>query len=137
MRITKRRTSNAKTTYSSWGEFGRIFDAITDPIIIFDTEFKVININKAAKHFFPECAIGEKCFSTKHKFALACKNCPTWQTLKTGATTTCEILSQKNGDPILLKAYPVYNRLKKLKGVVLIGRESDDVPVKWKRQKGC
>ena len=112
MRITKRRTSNAKITYSSWGEFGRIFDAITDPIIIFDTEFKVININKAAKHFFPECAIGEKCFSTKHKFALACKNCPTWQTLKTGATTTCEILSQKNGDPILLKAYPVYNRLK-------------------------
>jgi len=137
MRITKRRVSTAKTTDYSWGEFGRIFDAITDPIVIFDTEFKVININKAAKHFFPEYTIGGKCFSTKHKFAFACKSCPTWQALKTGATATCEILSQKTGDPILLKAYPVYNRLKKLKGVVLIGRESDDVPVKWKRQKGC
>ena len=57
--------------------------------------------------------------------------------LEDGRNDNVRDIKSKNGDPILLKAYPVYNRLKKLKGVVLIGRESDDVPVKWKRQKGC
>ena len=56
-----------------------IFNAITDPIVVFDTEFNVTNINKAAKEFFVDHPIGKKCFFTKHKFALACKNCPTWQ----------------------------------------------------------
>lgn len=119
--------------YKKWGGFDRIFDAITDPIIVFDTEFNLIKINKAAKYFFTEYPIGKKCFFTKHKFALACKNCPTWQTLKTGSTTTSEILSPKTSTPILLKTYPIYNRLKKVKGVVLIGRESSDVPKKSKR----
>ena len=56
-----------------------IFNAITDPIVVFDTEFNVTNINKAAKEFFVGRPIEKKCFFTKHKFALACKNCPTWQ----------------------------------------------------------
>lgn len=130
--VSKGRAYRART-YKTLGEFNRIFDAITDPIVVFDTEFKVIKINKTAKYFFTGCTIGKKCFLTKHKFALACKSCPTWQTLKTGTPTTSEILSPKTGNPILLKTYPIYNRLKKIKGVVLIGRESSDVPVKWKR----
>jgi len=113
--------------------FNSIFNAITDPIIVFDAEFNVIKISKAAKEFFTGCPIGKKCFFTKHKFALACKNCPTWQTLKTGATTTSEILNSKTGTTLLLKTYPIYNRLKNIKGVVLVGRESDDVPMKWNR----
>ena len=120
--------------YKKFGGFDRIFDAITDPIIVFDTEFNLIKINKAAKYFFTGNPIGKKCFFTKHKFALACKNCPTWQTLKTGSTTTTsEILSPQTSTPILLKTYPIYNRLKKVEGVVLIGRESSDVPRKAKR----
>lgn len=112
--------------------FDRIFDAITDPIIVFDAEFNLVKINKAAKHFFTGYPIGKKCFFTKHKFALACKNCPTWQTLKTGSATTSEILSPKTSTPLLLKTYPIYNKQKKVKGVVLIGRESSDIPIKWK-----
>jgi len=119
--------------YNKWDEFNSIFDAITDPIMVFDTEFKLIKINKAAKYFFSGYPVGKKCFFTKHKFALACKNCPTWQTLKTGSTTTSEILDPKTSIPILLKTYPIYNRLKKVKGVVLIGRESNDVPIKLQR----
>ena len=119
--------------YKTWGEFSKIFEAITDPIVVFDAEFNVIKINRAAKYFFPGDPVGKKCFLTKHKFALACRNCPTWQSLKTGTTTTSEILSPQTGNPILLKTYPIYNKLKKIKGVVLIGRESTDVPIKWKR----
>lgn len=118
---------------NAWGEFNSIFNAITDPIMVFDTEFKLIKVNKAAKYFFSGYPVGKKCFFTKHKFALACKNCPTWLTLKTGATTTSEILKPQTSTPVLLKTYPIYNRLKKVKGVVLIGRESDDVPIKLKR----
>lgn len=114
-------------------KFDHILDVITDPIILFDVEFHIIRTNKAAKHFFTGYPIGKKCFFLKHKFALACKNCPTWQTIKTGTTATGEILSPKTGNLILLKTYPVYNKLKKIKGVVLVGRESTDVPVKWKR----
>mgnify|MGYP001568740594 FL=1 len=110
-----------------------IFNAITDPIIVFDAEFNVININKAAKEFFIGHPIGKKCFFTKHKFALACKNCPTWQTLKSGKTTTSEILSPKTSTLLLLKTYPIYNRLKNIKGAVLIGRESNDVTIKRKK----
>ncbi|HEY4481354.1 MAG TPA: PAS domain-containing protein [Candidatus Brocadiaceae bacterium] len=123
------RTSMRKTRE----KLNSIFNAITDPIIVFDAEFNVIKINKAAKEFFTGCPIGKKCFFTKHKFALACKNCPTWQTLKTGVTTTSEILNPKTGTTLLLKTYPIYNRLKNIKGVVLVGRESDDVPMKWNR----
>lgn len=118
---------------TKWGDFNRIFDAIAEPIMVFDTEFKLININKAARCFFSGDPVGKKCFFTKHKFALACKNCPTWQTLKTGATTVSEVLDPKTSIPILLKTYPIYNRLKKITGVVLIGRESYDVPLKQKR----
>lgn len=110
-----------------------IFNAITDPIIVFDAEFNVININKAAKEFFIGHPIGKKCFFTEHKFALACKNCPTWQTLKTGKTSTSEILSPKTSTLLLLKTYPIYNRLKNIKGAVLIGRESNDVTIKRKK----
>jgi transcriptional regulator with PAS, ATPase and Fis domain len=126
-------TNRAGKHDKKWGGFDRIFDAITDPIIVFDMEFRLIKINKAAKFFFTGRPIGKKCFLTKHKFALACKNCPTWQTLKTGTATTSEILSPKTSTPLLLKTYPIYNRLKKIKGVVLLGRESNDVPIKWKR----
>jgi transcriptional regulator with PAS, ATPase and Fis domain len=120
-------------THKKRGEFDHIFNVITDPIILFDVEFHIVKTNKAAKHFFTGYPIGKKCFFIKHKFALACKNCPTWQTIKTGTTATGEIVSPKTGNLILLKTYPIYNRLKKIKGVVLVGRESNDVPVKWKR----
>ncbi len=133
--IRKGQGNRVRRYDKKWGGFDRIFDAITDPIIVFDTEFNLIKINKAAKYFFTGHPVGKKCFFTKHKFALACKDCPTWQTLKTGATKTCEILSPKTSTPLLLKTYPIYNRLKKVKGVVLIGRESNDVPTKWKRQE--
>lgn len=113
--------------------FDHIIDVITDPIILFDVEFHIVKMNKAAKYFFTGYPIGKKCFFIKHKFALACKSCPIWQTIRTGTTATSEILSPKTGNLILLKTYPIYNRLKKIKGVVLVGRESDDVPVKWKR----
>jgi len=109
-----------------------IFNAINDPIVVFDRKFNVIKINKAAKEFFIENPTGKKCFYTKHKFALACKNCPTWQTLKTGRVMTSEILSPKTRLPLLLKTYPIYNRLRNVKGAVLIGRESSDIPIKWK-----
>lgn len=120
-------------THKKRGEFDHILNVITDPIILFDVEFHIVKMNKAARHFFMDYPIGKKCFFIKHKFALACKNCPTWQTIKTGTTATGEILSPKTGNLILLKTYPIYNRLKKIKGVVLVGRESNDVPVKWMR----
>ncbi|MCF6158890.1 MAG: hypothetical protein E3K32_10030 [wastewater metagenome] len=114
-------------------EYNNILDIITDPIVIFDDKFKVKKINKAAKQFFTGYPIGKKCFFMRHKFTMACKDCPIWQTVKTGTTMTGEILCSTTGNPILLKTYPIYSRVKKVKGVILIGRESSDVPVKWKR----
>jgi len=108
-------------------------DSVTDPIVIFDEDFRIKKLNKAAKQFFPGNSTGKQCFFIKHKFALACKDCPTWQTLKTGKTISAEILSFKTGDPLLLKTYPIYNKQKELKGVILIGRNSSDVPTKWMR----
>ncbi len=130
--IKKKHPRHRKAS-KAWGEYDRIFNAITDPIIVFDEDFNVIKINNEAKHFFAGRPVGKKCFFIKHKFAMACKNCPTWQTLKTGKATTSEILSPQTGDLLLLKTYPIYNRLKKVKGVILIGRESTDVPLKWKK----
>ncbi|MGQ3685373.1 MAG: hypothetical protein ACUBOA_10285 [Candidatus Loosdrechtia sp.] len=114
------------------GASDQIIDMVTDPVVVFDTEFKVIRINKAARKFFTGRPIGKKCFLLKHEFVMACKDCPIWQTLKTGATMTSEILNSKTNNPILLKTYPIYSR-KKIQGVILIGRESQDVPAKWRR----
>lgn len=116
--------------------FSSIFHAISDPIVVFDTEFRVITINKSAELFFAGYPVGKKCFFTRHKFALTCKNCPTWQTLKTGAVTSGEVMSPKTGNLIHLKTYPIYNRLKKIKGVVVVGHECADIPARWKNQKG-
>lgn len=109
-----------------------IFNSTMDPIIVFDSEFNIVKINTAAKVFFTGYPVGKKCFSTKHKFALACKNCPIWQTLKTGKTATSEVLNPETCMPVLLKTYPIYNRLKNVQGVVLVGREGNDIPVKQK-----
>ncbi len=114
--------------------FNYVFNAIPDPIVVFDTEFRVITINKAAEHFFSGSPLGKKCFLTRHKFALACKNCPTWQTMKTGAITTGETINPKTGNLICLKTYPIYNRLKKIKGVVVVGHENMDVPTRWQKK---
>lgn len=132
-RMTSRKGQKGRVSKDApWGKFERIFDAITDPIMVFDTEFKLIKVNKAAKYFFSGHPVGKKCFFMKHKFALACKTCPTWLTMKTGVASTSEILKPQTSTPILLKTYPIYDRLKKVKGVVLIGRESNDIPVRLK-----
>ncbi len=134
-RVVGKRQGRRAATHETGKELRSVFDAITDPIIVFDAEFRVVKINAAAREFFTGCPVGKKCFFTKHKFALACKDCPTWQTLKTGVAKTGEIQSPKTSAALLLKTYPIYNRLKNIKGVVLVGRESRDVPLKWKRQK--
>ena len=115
------------------GGIDSFIDSITDPIVIFDAELNIKKLNKAARQFFPGKPVDKKCFATKHKFVSACKDCLIWQTLKTGHSICGEMLNFKTGDPILLKSYPMYNSQKKLTGVVLIGRNSSDVPIKWMR----
>lgn len=132
MKITKNRRMPLVSSEKQ-GEIDFLIDSITDPIVIFDAEFNIKKLNKAARQFFPGNPVDKKCFATKHKFASACKDCLIWQTLKTGHSTSGEILNFKTGDPILLKTYPIFNNQKKLKGVVLIGRNSSDVPIKWMR----
>ncbi|HHT9124321.1 MAG TPA: PAS domain-containing protein [Candidatus Brocadiia bacterium] len=123
----------SKTTTESNEFLENLFDAITDPVIVFDTELRIIKINKAAVHFFPECPVGKKCFTIKHAMTPICKDCPAWQSIRTGKPAFTEMYDPDTGDTLLIKTYPIFNGAGEVNAVALVGRVSRDVLTKWLR----
>lgn len=122
-----------KTTNESNEFLERLFDAITDPVIVFDTELRIIKINKSAVHLFPEDPVGKKCFTIKHAMAPICKDCPAWQSIRTGKTAFTEMYDPDTGQTLLIKTYPIFDAAGEVSAVALVGRVSRDVLTKWLR----
>jgi nitrogen fixation/metabolism regulation signal transduction histidine kinase len=112
----------SKTTIESNGFLEHLFDAITDPVIIFDTELRIVMINKVGKrHFFPEHSVGKKCFAIKHTMAPICKDCPAWQSIRTGKNAFAKMYDPDTGHTLLIKTYPIFNEDGAVSAVALIG----------------
>ena len=127
-----------KITTESNDFLEHLFDAIADPVIIFDTELRIIKINKVGKlHFFPEHSVGKKCFMIKHTMAPICKDCPTWQTIKTGKTAFAEMDDPDTGHALLIKTYPILDVAGAVNAVALVGQVSRDVRINRSWVIGC
>lgn len=98
-----------------------ILDAITEPVIIFDTELRIVKINKAGVRFFQEYPVGRRCFAIKHTMAPICKDCPAWQSIRTGRTASAEMYDPDTGHTLLIKTYPIFDKAGEVNAVALVG----------------
>lgn len=106
-----------------------LLDIITEPVIVFDTELRIITINKAASHFFPECPVGKKCFTIKHTMAPICKDCPAWQSIRTGkiVLATAKMYDSCTGQTLQVETYPIFDVAGAVNAVAVVGRSNKDV----------
>ena len=85
-------------------EWEQTFDAITDMVIIQDSNMRILKANKAVGHFFGlnyQQLIGKKCFELFHGSPDHCPDCPTLQKFSDTVTHTHTII-HKDLDKILM-----------------------------------
>ncbi len=105
------------------GEWQRIFDAISDLIIIQDTTHTIIKANKAfCKVFNLELKdiIGKKCYEIIHKSDKPWSLCPLVETLKDSKPHTVEVIDDNIGMPLMVNVSPIFNEAGDMIGAVHI-----------------
>ncbi len=73
--------------FKSKQQLQAIFDGITDGLIIVDSEFRVVAINKAEAAFLgrePQDVVGRPCYDVYCRGEVACEACPAHSTFATG-----------------------------------------------------
>ncbi|MFV0436899.1 MAG: PAS domain-containing protein [Desulfopila sp.] len=105
------------------------FDAIADLVSIHDKEMRIVRANKALSNFLgrsPAELVGQHCFKIMHGINHPWPDCPHLTTVKTGETTTFEVIDQNIGTPLLVRCAPIRDPNGKLLGTVHVAREITD-----------
>ncbi|MCK9409538.1 MAG: PAS domain S-box protein [Bacteriovoracaceae bacterium] len=106
-------------------EWERTFDAITDPIIVLDTQFHILKANKAMAAVFemePEGILGLRCYEAVHGRKSPPELCPHAQMLKDGCPHSVEIYEQKLGGNFNVSVSPLHTPEGTLYGSIHIAR---------------
>jgi len=101
---------------SEWEE---TFAAVTDLLLLVDTDYNVVRFNRAVPAFFdrsPTGIAGQKCYSL-HNRSCRCDPCPVSEAMRTGKRAFHEI-RLPSGRVLDVFAYPVYNEKRELYGAV-------------------
>lgn len=91
-------------------EWERTFDAITDPIMILDTNFRIVKANKAmaaALGVTPAGAVGMTCYESVHGTTEPQDHCPHAMLLKDGQAHSEEIYEPRLGGHYLVTVSPL------------------------------
>jgi PAS domain S-box-containing protein len=102
-------------------EWERTFDAIIDPIMILDTEYRITKANKAMADKLgvaPSGAEGLTCYKEVHGRDGPIPLCPHSESLVDGKTHTTEVYEERIGGHFLISASPLYTPDGVLYGVV-------------------
>ncbi len=95
------------------------FDAITDLIMLLDSEHRIVRANKAAArtlHTTKEDLAGKKCYEVVHKSSRPIKECPLAVTKKELQPCTREITEPNIGGVFTCATSPIFGREGKLVG---------------------
>jgi len=92
-----------------------IFDGITDGLIIVDSDFTVVAVNKAEAAFLgktPQDIVGKPCFEVYCRGEFACEMCPAHETFATGQPALVSRLEHESGyhrKGVDVYTFPVYD----------------------------
>jgi two-component system cell cycle sensor histidine kinase/response regulator CckA len=95
------------------------FDAITDMVMLLDSEHRVIRVNKAAAEALnttKESLVGRKCYEAVHRQNHPITKCPLLDTMKTLEPHTVEITDVHLGGTFICTTSPLVDHEGKLRG---------------------
>ncbi|MFA6457207.1 MAG: PAS domain S-box protein [Bacteroidota bacterium] len=126
--ITEQKQSEEKLSLAK-EEWERTFNAITDPIIVLDTQFHILKANKAMASVFdsePEGILGLRCYEAVHGKKSPPDLCPHAKMLKDGCPHSVEIYEQKLGGNYVVSVSPLHTPEGTLYGSIHIARNITD-----------
>ena len=107
------------------------FDAIGDMVSIHDTEFQMIQMNRATTEFFEKEAselVGRKCYEIFCSSSSTCENCPTLDLGKDLLPHTAEIIHLDCKKTFFISVSPIFGEDQNFIGVLHIAKDITD----WK-----
>jgi len=93
-------------------EWERTFDAITDPIMILDTRYKIIKANKAMADKLgvsPSMAVGLTCYKAAHDKNEPLASCPHTALLLDGLSHSAEVYEERFGGHYIVSVSPLFS----------------------------
>jgi PAS domain S-box-containing protein len=123
--ITERKNSMEKL-YQVTQTWERTFDAVPDLIAILDTDFRIMQVNKAMAARLghrPEGCVGEICYRAVHGTETPPPFCPHRQTLNTHQEQRAEIFEESLGGDFIVSTSPIFNSANQLIGSVHVARD--------------
>lgn len=91
-------------------EWERTFDAVTDPIMILDPQFRMMRVNKAMAKSIgitPEEAVGKLCYKHVHRTDAPIPDCPHKKLLQDGNVHTEETYEEREGRHYSVTVFPM------------------------------
>ncbi len=110
-------------------DWGYTFDAVPDLIAILDTEYRVVNANRAMAERLgvtPEECIGLTCYRAIHGTAEPPSFCPHRQLLKDEVEHTAEVCEDRLGGYFIVSVSPLHDSEGKLIGSIHVARDINE-----------
>lgn len=123
--VTERKRSEERL-FQVTERWKRTFDAVPDLIAIIDTDFRIVQANKAMADRLgvtpAECA-GQVCYAVIHKTEAPPSFCPHTRTLADCREHTAEVSVESLGGDFIVTTSPVYDSAEKLIGSVHVAHD--------------
>ncbi|MFO7728365.1 MAG: diguanylate cyclase, partial [Desulfonatronovibrio sp.] len=106
-------------------EWERTFNTISDPIMILDMDYNIIQANKALYRTLgcpQQELLGRKCYSAACSHHEPVEKCPQIEMLRTKTEISIEMFNEKLGGHVLIKVTPVFDHGGEIIGSVHVAR---------------
>jgi PAS domain S-box-containing protein len=126
--ITKRKQTEEELSKAK-DEWERTFDAIVDPVMILDTDYRIVNVNKvlAGKlELTPSETQGLSCYRVIHQTLEPPEFCPCTRVMADGQPHTAEFHSPSLGGYFSSSVSPLFGPEGKLRGSICIARDINE-----------
>jgi two-component system cell cycle sensor histidine kinase/response regulator CckA len=122
---TERKRSEEKL-FQITERWKRTFDAVPDPIMIVDTDFRIVQVNKAMADRLgstPEECEGQVCYAAIHKTEAPPAFCPHSRTLRDCRAHTAELSVERLGGDFIVSTSPICDTVGQLIGSVHVASD--------------
>ena len=123
--VTERKKSEEKL-FQVTERWKRTFDAVPDLIAIIDTDFRIVQVNRAMAERLgaaPTECIGQVCYEAIHKTEGPPSYCPHVQTLEDCHEHRAEVSEDGLGGDFIVTTSPIYDSAGQLMGSVHVARD--------------
>jgi PAS domain S-box-containing protein len=107
-------------------EWQTTFDAITDPVMVLDQDFRIIRVNKATLEFLDlpfQSVVGNYCFRLMHGTDTPPPSCPLAKMISSKQHEEAEFFDGERGKWLFVSVDPILDKNSKITGVVHIVKD--------------